>query len=239
LAWTPTGHQTVWAAVSRAVRTPARIDRDFALSLAPGVPLLVAQDLESEKVLAAELGWRLQPNERVSLALSTFYNDYDDLRTAEPGPPPFGIPITLGNGLEGHTYGAELAGVYQVSDRWRVRGGYTFLKKDLSLKPGSADLNGGTAESNDPEHQFLVQSSVDLPRGLELDAVLRWVDALPQPPVHSYAGLDLRLGWHATEHLELAVVGQNLLHDRHTEFIPSSPAPRQVQRGVYGKITWR
>jgi iron complex outermembrane receptor protein len=239
LAWTPTARQTVWAAVSRAVRTPSRIDRDFALSLAPGVPLLLGQGLETEKVLATELGWRLQPNERVSLALSTFYNDYDDLRTAEPGPPPFGIPITLGNGLEGHTYGAELAGVYQVSDALRLRGGYTFLKKDLTLKPGSADLNGGTAESNDPEHQFLVQTSLDLPRGLELDAVLRWVDALPQPPIHSYAGLDLRLGWHATEHLELAVVGQNLLHDRHTEFIPSSPSPRQIQRGVYGKITWR
>ena len=239
LAWTPTSRHTVWAAVSRAVRTPARIDRDFFLFLAPGVPLFAFEDLQSEEVLATELGWRLQPQDRVSLALSTFYNDYDDLRTAEPGPPPFGIPITLGNGLQGHTYGVELAALWQVIDQWRVRGGYTFLKKELSLKPGSLDLNGATAESNDPEHQFLIQSTADLPGRLELDAVFRFVDALPDPPVPSYAGLDLRLGWRATRRLELAVVGQNLLHDEHVEFIPSNPAPRRLQRSVYGKITWR
>jgi iron complex outermembrane recepter protein len=239
LAWTPATHHTVWAAVSRAVRTPARIDRDFALFLAPSVPLLLGQGLETEKVLATELGWRFQPAERVSLALSTFYNDYRDLRTAEPGPPPFGIPITLGNGLEGHTYGAELEGVWQVVDRWRLRGGYTFLKKDLSLKPGIQDLNRGTAESDDPEHQFLIQSTADLPGRLELDGVLRFVAPLPDPAVPSYAGLDLRLGWRATQHLELALVGQSLLHDEHAEFIPSSPSPRRLERSVYGKLTWR
>lgn len=239
LAWTPGEGHTIWGAVSRAVRTPARIDRDFFLFLAPGIPLFAFENLQSEEVLATELGWRLQPHDRVSLALSTFYNDYDDLRTAEPGPPPFGIPITLANGLQGHTYGVELAGVWQVIDQWRLRGGYTFLKKDLSLKPGRLDLNGGTAESNDPEHQFVIQSSADLPGRLELGAVFRFVDALPDPQVPSYATLDLRLGWRATEHLELAVVGQNLLQDEHTEFIPDSPSPRRVQRGVYGKITWR
>ena len=175
----------------------------------------------------------------MSLSVSTFYNDYDDLRTAEPGPPPAGIPITLANGLRAHSYGVELATVYQVSDGWRLRGGYTFVKKDLSLKPGSADLNAGQGEGNDPEHQFLIQSSADLPGRLELDAVFRFVDALPAPRVPSYADLDLRLGWKATEHLELAVIGQNLLHDQHAEFVTSGPATREVQRGVYGRITWR
>src|SRR5690606_38223334 len=35
LSWTLSNHQTLWAAVSRAVRTPARIDRDFYLNLTP------------------------------------------------------------------------------------------------------------------------------------------------------------------------------------------------------------
>ena len=128
-------------------------------------------------------GPRARP--RLSLSVSTFYNDYDDLRPVEPDPPPAGIPFTLGNGLRGHGYGAELATVSQVSDRVRLRGGYTFLKKKLSLKPGSPDPNGGRGEGNDPEHQFLIQSSA------------------------------------TAEHLELAVVGQNLLHEKH------------------GRITWR
>jgi iron complex outermembrane receptor protein len=238
LAWTPASRHTVWGAVSRAVRMPSRIDRDFFLFVAPSVPILAGSDIQSEKLIAYELGWRAQARPRLSLSVSTFYNDYDDLRTVEPGPPPAGIPFTLGNGLRGHAYGAELATVYQVSDRVRLRGGYTFLKKKLSLKPGSADPNGGRGEGNDPEHQFLIQSSADLPGQLELDAVFRFVDALPDPRVPSYADLDLRLGWKAAEHLELAVVGQNLLHGKHIEF-NSSPSAREVQRGVYGRITWR
>ena len=238
LAWTPGSRHTVWGAVSRAVRTPSRIDRDFFLFAAPSVPILAGGDIQSEKLIAYELGWRAQARPRLSLSVSTFYNDYDDLRTVEPGPPPAGIPFTLGNGLRGHAYGAELATVYQVSDRLRLRGGYTFLKKKLSLKPGSADPNGGRGEGNDPEHQFLIQSVADLPGRLELDAVFRFVDALPDPRVPSYAELDLRLGWMATGHLELAVIGQNLLHEKHIEF-NSSPSAREVQRGAYGRITWR
>jgi iron complex outermembrane receptor protein len=238
LAWTPGSRHTVWGAVSRAVRTPSRIDRDFFLFAAPSVPILAGGDIQSEKLIAYELGWRAQARPRLSLSVSTFYNDYDDLRTVEPGPPPAGIPFTLGNGLRGHAYGAELATVYQVSDRLRLRGGYTFLKKKLSLKPGSADPNGGRGEGNDPEHQFLIQSVADLPGRLELDAVFRFVDALPDPRVPSYAELDLRLGWMATGHLELAVIGQSLLHEKHIEF-NSSPSAREAQRGAYGRITWR
>jgi iron complex outermembrane receptor protein len=229
----------VWAAVSRAVRTPSRIDRDFFLFAAPSVPILVGGDIKSEKLIAYELGWRGQPNPRLSLSVSTFYDDYDDLRTAEPGPSPAGIPVTLGNGLRGHAYGVELTTAYQVSDRWRVRGGYTFLKKDLSLKPGSADLNDGRGEGNDPEHQFLIQSSADLPGRLELDALFRFVDVLPDPRTPSYAGLELRLGWKAADHLELAVVGQNLLYGERVEFVTSPSSTRAVQRGIYGRITWR
>jgi iron complex outermembrane receptor protein len=239
LAWTPTAQHTIWAAVSRAVRTPSRVDRDFFLYLAPGTPLLVGSDFQSEKVVAYEAGWRLQPSARLSVSLSPFYNGYDDLRTAAAGPPPQGIPIVIENGLRGHTYGVELATAYQVNDHWRLRGGYTFLKKKLSLKPGRTDLNGGRAESDDPEHGVVLQSTADVTGRLALDAVVRYVDALPNPDVASYVGLDLRLGWQLTPRLEVAVVGQNLLQDRHPEFRPSSPSPRDIERGVYGKITWR
>lgn len=239
LTWTPNVRHTVWAAVSRAVRTPARIDRDFFLSLAPGVYLIAGDNIQSEEVLAYELGWRVRPEARVSLSLSTFYNVYDNLRSAEPGPPPFGIPITFKNGVEGNTYGAELSATYQVSDRWRLRGGYTFLKKDLSVKSSSNDANQGTAESDDPEHQFLIQSSADLTSRLQWDVVFRYVDELPKPEVPRYAGLDVRLGWKATSRLEFSVVGQNLLKPEHREFIPDNPSPREIERGIYGKVTWR
>lgn len=240
LTWTPTENQTVWGAVSRAVRTPARIDRGFFLYIAPDVPLISGSDnFISEKMVAYELGWRLQPLENISISLASFYNVYGNIRSAEPGPPPFFIPITFGNGVEGNTYGIELSATHQLTDWWNLRGGYTFLKKELSVKPGSSDLNQGTAESNDPVHQFLVQSIVNIPGRIELGTVLRYVDKLPAPYVKAYMGLDARIGWKLSEAIELSVVGQNLLDKNHYEFIPSSPSPRQVERSIYGKIICR
>ena len=239
LAWTLTARHTIWTAVSRAVRTPARIDRDFFLFLSPTVPVIVGADIQSEELLAYELGWRWQPEVRLSLSLSTFYNIYDHLRSAEPGPSALGLPITFANGVGGHTYGVEVATIYQASDHWRLRAGYTFLRKHLVVQPGSSDLNRGTAESDDPEHQGVIQSSVDLPGRIEWDAVVRYVDALPNPSVPSYVGLDLRLGWKVIHRLEVSVVGQNLLDSSRGEFTPPSPSRREVQRGVYAMITWR
>lgn len=238
VAWTPTERHLIWVAASRAVRTPSRIDRDFYLYSAPGVPFIAGDDFQSEELLGYELGWRLQTPANLSLSLSTFYNVYDNLRTVEPDTSPGMTPITFGNGVRGHTYGVELATIYQVSDRWRLRAGYTFLKKKLSLKPGSRDLNGGSAESDDPEHQFSLQSTADLSGRLALDAVLRYVDALPKPPVPSYVGLDVRLGWRVTQRWELSLLGQDLLDKQHQEFVPSNAA-RRIERGFYGSVTFR
>lgn len=239
LSLTPATEQTVWASVSRAIRNPARIDREFYLDLAPGIPFIVGSDSKPEEVIAYELGWRTQPLKNLSLSLATFYNEYDNIRTVEPGPPPFGIPVTFGNGVKGNTYGVELSAACQVSDWWRLRGGYTFLKKELTIKSTSGDLNGGRADSNDPEYQLLIQSTMNLPGRVELGAVFRYIGELPQPPVAEYAGLDLRCSWKVHTSIELSIVGQNLIKESHTEFIPSSPAPKGVERSVYAKMAFR
>jgi len=232
--------QTVWAAVSRAVRTPARIDRDFFLNLTPDLLLISGNDaFISEDLIAYELGWRLQPQESISISLATFYNLYDNLRSAEPGPPPNFIPLTFGNGVHGKSYGIELSATQQLNSWWRLRGGYTFLKKELEVKPTSQDQNGATAESNDPRNQFLIQSTMDLPGRIEVGTFLRYIDKLPEPYVPDYFEMDIKLGWEFTKGLELSLVGQNLLNKHHYEFIPSSPFPRQIERSIYGKITWR
>jgi len=239
LAWTPTGNHSIWTAVSRAVRTPARIDRDFYLYLTPTLPFIAGSDFQSEELLAYELGWRVQPMKRLSVSLATFYNIYDHIRSVEPGPPPFNIPVTFSNGVEGETYGAELSLTCQATDWWNLRGGYTFLRKELSVKSWSKDMNEASAESNDPENQFLVQSTMDLPGRVELGILMRYTDKLPDPFVPDYTGLDVRIGWKVTKFLELNVVGQHLLDDRHPEFIPSSPSAREIERSVYGKIICR
>ena len=240
ITWTATKNQTVWGAVSRAVRTPSRIDRDFFLNLTPTLVYISGNNVfKSEDMIAYELGWRLQPLKNLSISLSTFYNVYDNLRSVEPGPPPFGIPLTFANGVKGKTYGIELSATHQVTGWWNLRGGYTFLNKELKVKTDSKDMNGGSAESNDPKHQFLIQSSMHLPGQIDFGIDFRYIDKLPKPKVPGYMGMDMRIGWTIRKVVELSLTGQNLLQSRHAEFIPSSPSPREIQRSIYGKIICR
>ncbi len=240
LTWTPSKYQTIWAAVSRAVRTPSRIERDFVLNLTPNLEFIKgSENFASENVLAYELGWRIQPLNNIIISLASFYNVYDNIRSSEPGPLPFSIPITFGNGVNGKTYGLELSANHNIANRWSFRGGYTLLRKKLSVKPDSKDLNAASAESNDPQNQFTLQTTLHLQKGLEFGVFLRYIDKLPKPYIPRYFGMDATIGWHLNKRLELNLIAQNLLKSNHREFIPSSPSPRLIERTVYGRIIFR
>jgi iron complex outermembrane recepter protein len=238
LAWKVDQGQTLWGAISRAVRTPSRIDREL---FAPGSPpffLAGGTNFVSEEVLAYEVGYRVQPCPRLALSLAGFYNDYDNLRSIEKANPPAAFPLVFANGQHGETYGGELTADYRVTDWWRLRAGYTELQVHIRPKPGSTDTSNGSGESHDPNHQVFLRSSLDLPGHFEFDADFRHVSGIANQQVPAYQELDLRLAWQPIPRLEVSIVGQNLLHDRHPEF-GSPSARREVERGVYGKVSWR
>ena len=239
VTWLPSKTQTVWGAVSRSVRIPSRIDREFYLYRPPNVLVLSGSNFDSEKLTAYELGWRSQPIENLSVSLAIFYNRYNDIRSVEPGPPPFNIPFALGNGVKGVSYGSELTATWQVFNHWLLRGGYTFFKKDLSVKSTSMDVNKASAESNDPEHQFLIQSVVDITRKIEWGTMIRYIGKLPKPVVKAYTGQDVRIGWKITRVFEINLIAQNLLNEQHQEFIASSRNRREIERGIFGKVICR
>jgi iron complex outermembrane receptor protein len=224
----------LWGAVSRAVRTPSRIDRHLENRTRP--PFTVGSStFESEKLVAYELGLRVQPAQPLSVALATYYNGYDDLRSFEPPPGQF-LPLTTANLLEGQTYGAELTAEYQPSTRWRLSGGYTSLHIDLDPKPGSRDFLGGSVETRDWNHQAFLRGAV-LVGDVEVDGTLRRIGRLLTHQVPPYTELDLRVGWRLTPTLDLSLNGRNLLHDSHGEF---GPAGRLlIERSVYALVTWQ
>jgi iron complex outermembrane receptor protein len=242
LHWHPTERQMLWGAVSRAVRTPARYDRDlFEPSPQFGELLGTSNsNFRSESVIAYELGYRAEITKRVSGSLSLFFNDYDDLRTI--GTTGGGLPLVFQNNLHGYTYGLELSSDYQVLDWWRLHLGYDLLEEHLRDKNGSTDITAGLNETADPKHQFFLRSSMDLPGNVEFNTALRLIDTVHNNngstvgTIPSYAELDARLAWHATKHLELSVVGQNLLHQRHPESGFPGPSQESIVRSVYGKI---
>jgi len=234
VSWTPARGGALWAAVSRAVRTPSRIDREL---FAPGQPpyfLEGGPNFRSEELLAYELGYRVQAQDRLRVSLATFYNRYDNLRSVEMVNPPAASPIILANGLKGKSYGAELTADYRLTDAWRLRGGYTEIRVRTAAKPGSTDT---TRASSDPDRQLSLRSSLDLPAQLQLDADARYVSEIKNQQIPAYGELDLRVAWQPVATLELSLVGQSLLHRRHAEF--GAPASRhEIERGVYGRVEW-
>jgi iron complex outermembrane receptor protein len=231
-------HRVLWGAVSRAVRTPSRLDEDVILHprQLPGFVAFVGNpEFESEKLVAWELGHRMQLGPDLILDNSVFYNVYDDLRSLERAPNG-GFPITFGNLANAETWGLETRINWQPVAWWRWNLGYAWLDGHYSIDPGSRAAAG--PQGNDPEHRFQLRSFVDLPGGVELDAWLRYVDRLPAPVVPSYLELDLHLGWHPRKALELALIGRNLLHEAHEEFGPAGPERELVERSLLGRATW-
>ena len=238
IMWKIDRRQMAWGAVSRAVRTPSRIDRELFVPAKP--PFLIAggPDFTSEESLSYELGYRSQPHDRVSVSVAAFFNDYDDLRSVEQINPPRPFPVKIGNGLKGHSYGAELTANYYVNNWWHLHAGFTEMRIKIRPTLTSTDRSNGSGESHDPNRRLLLRSSIDPFQHIQFDSVFRYVSGIENQRLPGYAELDLRLAWRPSSSLEFSLAGQNLLHDRHAEF--GSPTMRQeIERSVYGKVVWR
>lgn len=234
LLWTITASQSGWAAVSRAVRTPTMIDDESALKRGP-ITTFGSKDFDSEVILAHELGYRANPVRWFALDVAAFYNQYDRLATIETTAPTTRVRA---NKLNGETYGAELAADWLATERLTVRAAYTSLRVLLHTDAGSTDTASALTEGNDPRQQFSLRGSLDLPRRVDLDGGVRYVEGLPNVNVPGYAAVDMRLAWRPTDRFEAAIVGQNIFDDQHLEF-PTGALHKDVPRSVYGKITWR
>lgn len=253
LAWTPKEDSTVWASVSRAVRTPARAEEDIRINTFNLAPMNTAvifgnHNGDSEKLVAYELGFRSLVTHRFSYDIVAFYHDYDDLRSLEAGPPATTPPIpTVGtfyslNKIKGEAWGCELMSDWKMLDWWRWRGSYTFFELNLRSTAGGFDPQTiALLEGNAPRNQFSLRSQMDLPHRVEFDLGVRYVDNLDNPHIPSYTAVDARLSWRPKTNLEISLVGMNLLQARHAEFTATQvmTPQREIERSVYGKITWR
>ena len=237
-AWKVDQRQTVWGAISRAARTPSRIDRELFVPASPPFLLAGGPNFQSEVLTAYELGYRVRPHERVSFAVSSFFDDYDNLRSLEQVNPPRPLPVIIGNGLRAKSWGAEVTGDYLITKWWRVHGGFTEMRLNITPAETSTDRTRGSGESHDPNRHLLLRSSLEPLRTVQIDSTFRFVSQIANQRLPSYAELDARLAWQPKPALEFSIVGQNLLHNRHAEF--GTPLNRQdISRSVYGKVVWR
>jgi iron complex outermembrane receptor protein len=269
LSWTPSTRHAVWGAVSRAVRTPSRIEQDsrfFGLNPLPPfgggnpTPFPVyfsargRPGFQAEDLVSFEIGHRFMPSPSFSLDTALFYNVYNRLRSFRGSTPALtgagyvDQPIDFYNDMRGTTYGAELVAKWAPAAWWTLEGQYSYLGMDLRSRPDRF-ANSSTTEAADPRQQWSLRSGFDLPHNLELDFRLRYVDRItagvPMPgfgtPIPAYLSLDARLGWRPRPDLDLSLVGQNLLDHSHPEFYQESfqGALSEVPRGYYLKASWQ
>jgi iron complex outermembrane receptor protein len=254
LAWHPDGRQTLWSAISRAVRIPARLDDDLVLTApttVPGIPVPVyviasgRNDFESEELLAYEAGYRYQQGDDLSFDVALFHNEYDGLQTIEPDPliiepdPPLPhiiVPGHLDNSMRGESIGGTIVANWQPLSRLRMRLQYSYLDLHLDAKPDSLDTATPLTSGNSPRHQASLHSFVDLPRDLSIYAGVRYVDELPNQGVDAYVATDVNLRWRIRPDLELAVAVQNLTDDNHPEF--RADTGTLIERSAYVKLDW-
>lgn len=251
LRWSSRTTHTVWAGVSRAVRSPTRLDEDVreVAGTIPGDPpiTIVAQGLDRfqpERLIGYEVGYRGEPTHNIGLDASVFFHSYRQLRTLRPEPldPATGtVRYLIRNGAYGESWGGTLAATWRVLPPWRLRASYTYLHVWSGL---TSERPGEVVDAVDgltPAHQASLQSSWDLGHAVELDVTMRYVDSLEAAGVPDYAQADVRLAWRPVPALTLAVIGQDLLAERHREFRPDVFVPeiREIERRVLGRVAWR
>ena len=258
--WLMDENSSAWVAVSRALRTPSRINESIRLNYAAlpgptGVPLVVSlfgnPKYENEELLAVESGYRRRVASTLSIDAAAFFNQYNQLVTVEPlapfaefdpMPPHIVIPTRFGNLLYGETHGVEAYANWKPANWWTLSPGYAYFTSHMHTRADSLDTatvpgtNGGS-----PNHELQLRSSVKLPHGLEWNTSAYFVGRLYAQQVPSYTRLDANLIWQANERFSISIAGQNLLKDHHLEYNGpnASLQSSQVKRSAYVKLMWQ
>jgi len=259
LQWTPHAGHSLWGSVAKAVRTPSRLDLEARYNSAafPGrlptqISVFGTPAAGSEELVAQEIGYRFQPTQSFSLDATAFYNRYLKLRStetgapfveAQPAPVHLVLPQYFDRKLGGHTAGVEIAAEWHTTAWWRWHAAYTYLRADdLHAIDGGSGVPykfgyGGSSPSN----QFYLRSSFDIGERTELDVWVKTVGQLTAIEIPAYISFNLRLGWKARKNLELSLVGQNLLEQRHAEFVTDDGTPRatQIPRSLFAQALLR
>jgi len=254
LAYYPSRNQTLWASISRAVRTPTR--NDDGLNLLNGAQT-GSNQYQSEDLLAYEVGYRVKPTRRTSVDVSVFYNDYTSLRTFEKQAPG---QYRIANNGYGESYGVEVSTKWQVNEDWKLEASYDFLKTTLHLNPGSTDSTSSNSlqllEGQTPQSQIKLKSFYNFTPKLEFDNMLYYISGMPLAGtttnnattgvltagkgIPSYVRFDTRLGYMPTKHLDLSIGIQNLFNQVHSEFKAATFNNRtELGRTFYAKVVWQ
>jgi iron complex outermembrane receptor protein len=256
LVWAPVNNQRIWGGVSRSVRTPSRIEKgiDYLGWIVPAQSRLNPTDFPyvskwqgnpsfaAENVITYEIGYRTSVIKNLSFDISGFYSKYRGLNSYLPlganlGPDSSYIieNLLMTNREQAHSYGLEVASVWQMLKWWRWDMNHSWYHDQHASKINYA---------SSPHHRSSIRGLINVTSNLDFDVWWRYVgqanadSAFGYISIPSYFAMDLRTAWRPSKNLELSVTGQNLLQNKHLEYVSDSVfLPAAIVRGVYGKIS--
>lgn len=234
LSYEHSAKETTWGSLSRVVRAPARIDRDFFFPGAPPFLIGGGPNFGSEVATVAEVGHRGQYGSNASYSVTLFRQDYKGLRAGIPG----STPAIVSNQIDGPSTGLEAWAQYQAARNWRLSAGLFAMRKSLGFASGHADATSVANLGNDPRNQWHLRSSWDIGPRNQLDVIVRHVGALPSPTVAAYTAVDMHWDWKVTPAFSVGLLGQNLFEQRHVEF-NAAAAASQIERRVFLRAVWQ
>jgi iron complex outermembrane receptor protein len=253
VTWSPHVRNSLWAAASRSVRTPSKVDRGLRAlaSAAPGfggLPLVLVvegdPEIDAETVHAFEAGYRVQFGQ-VFVDATAFRNEYYQLVAPEAGAPIVGmfadrmvrrIPLTFGNRRGGHTHGAEATATWRPVGWWSLTASSALLRFRAHDSASGANPASGVAV---PERQLSLRSYVDLPGRINVTTFLSHAALVPASTA-AYSNMDVRVAWAMRPPIELAFGVEKLLHDRTVEFVDTTGVQSSPPRtAAFGELSWR
>jgi iron complex outermembrane receptor protein len=257
--WNALPRQRLWAATSRALRTPSLYERGIRLDLPPvrsanGLPLFATllgnAGAETENLVDLEAGYRLGVGTTGSIDVTGFAGRYDHLRTQEPATPVFQlvpsphilVTSPFSNQLKATTRGLEIAGQWTPGPVWRLDGSYTAFHITPQLAASSHDPAAGSEDGNAPRRQWQFRSAFSPGTRATLNLAFFHVSRLERLHVDPYTRVDINAEWRFNTRLSGMAIAENLFDVAHPEFAGPGAGSlllaTQVPRSASLRLRW-
>jgi hemoglobin/transferrin/lactoferrin receptor protein len=213
----------IFGGVSQAFRAPNLNDLSGNLTSRSGISSLGSLDVEPEKFITSEIGYR-QDLENFGWSAAVFHTQISDNI--------IGVPVSSGsktevttNASDGYVYGVELEGYWNISSQWILSGFASWQdgRTESPLFVGGSDssqhvsrllpLNGSLAlRWQHPTHPLWIEGRVLA--FAEADRLSRAdredIQRIPTGGTPGYLVGTLRAGWQIHQHCDLTFAIENL-----------------------------
>jgi catecholate siderophore receptor len=174
-------------------------------------------DVDPEESLSYEIGtkWELSG---ILLNFAVFATDKFNARTEDPTDP---TDVVALDG-EQRVAGFEIGGAGNITDEWKVYGGYAYLYSEITKSKN--ELEEGRRVNNTPEHSISLWTTYAILPELEVGSGVQFVGSRLNPTAPpntrrapSYWLGDAMIAYHATKNLSLQLNVYNLTDEKYID----------------------